>query len=69
MKYKIGDTVYLDDPWCLSHGKSGTITRIDTNHIYPYLVDFGATHVYHPEQELLTSPPKTKCKPWKIRHD
>jgi len=58
-KFSVGDTVYLNDKSSLSHHRQGTVTEVNLNGKgYPYRVNFGTTHVYHPERELLAELPK-----------
>jgi hypothetical protein len=52
-KFNVGDTVKLLDPQSLANGVTGIITEINlSGRGYPYRVDFGVHHAYHPESEL-----------------
>ena len=56
-KFEVGQTVYLNDPLSLAHGRSGVVTEINLRgRGYPYRVNFGVTHAYHPEGELSADP-------------
>lgn len=52
-KFSVGDTVKLIDPSSRANGIAGTVTEINlSGRGYPYRVDFGVHHAYHPECEL-----------------
>jgi hypothetical protein len=55
-KFNVGDTVKLIDAASRANGITGSVTEINlSGRGYPYRVDFGVHHAYHPESELGTA--------------